>query len=86
MLACRTLRRLTGPAGAAARLYPGDDQPIFDSAAFARVGRADALLDAAFRAGASVLPNGLAAAVRRAERSDVLVAPRLTGRFGERGA
>jgi hypothetical protein len=91
VLACRTLRRLTGPVGAAARLYPGEDQPIFDSAAFARVGRAEALLDATLRAGASallpaVLPKGLAAAVRRAERSDVLVAPRLIGRFGERGA
>ena len=91
MLACRTLRRFTGPVGAAARLYPGEDQPIFDSAASARVGLADAVLDAVLRAGASalltpVLPKGLAAAVRRAERSDVLVAPRLTGRLGERGA
>ncbi len=55
------------------------------------MGRAEALLVATLREGASallptVLPKGLAAAVRRAERSDVLVAPRVTGRFGERGA
>lgn len=66
----RTLRRLMGEGAAVALRYPGDDQPIFDSAASARNTRFFGVADLT----AAALVNGdLLAAERRSDLSESLV-------------
>ena len=70
MLLIRTFRFLIGAGAATAFLYPGDDQPILDSAASERSTRFLGVADFT----AAALANGeLFEAERRSDLSDVLV-------------
>ena len=70
VLLIRTLRFLIGAGAAAALRYPGDDQPIFDSAASARKTRFFGVAD--FTA-AALAKGDLLAAERRSDLSESLV-------------
>lgn len=70
MLLIRTFRFLIGAGAAVALRYPGDDQPILDSAASARSTRFLGVADLT----AAALANGdLFAADRRSDLSESLV-------------
>ena len=70
VLLIRTLRLLIGAGAAAALRYPGDDQPILDSAASARSTR---FLGVADLTAAALAKGDLLAADRRSDLSESLV-------------
>ncbi len=81
VLLMRTLRFLIGAGAATALRYPGDDQPILDSAASARRTR---FLGVALFTAAALSNGDLLAAERRSDLSEVLVRTPVfaTTRFG----